>query len=293
MRENSFKNFIRTTFGSGSPIPFIISGNVALFILIYLFDILFELKIISIPLFQWTVDQLSLPTNFQAFIQQPWSLVTYNFLYTGLFNVAFDCLWLYWLGNIFFNFLNKRQFLFIYIFSGLLAGVIFLIFSHLALFSDIPNPYLNTGSITIAAILASIATLVPKYELRLLLFGNVKLKTIAIVYFAIQFLFFILTNKPAAISYFCAVIFGMGYTYALQSGMDWSNIFKKKDKRRSKLKVVVGHGERPMQQHRYDLPNQDQIDEILDKISLSGYDSLSSHEKEILFKASNNNKIDG
>ena len=32
---------------------------------------------------------------------------------------------------------------------------------------------------------------------------------------------------------------------------------------------------------------QQQIDEILDKISQSGYDSLSSEEKEFLFKAGN------
>lgn len=293
MRENSFKNFIRTTFGSGSPIPFIISGQVFLFILIYFFDIIFELKIISFPLFQWSVDKLSLPTNFQAFIQQPWSLITYNFLYTGLFNVAFDCLWLYWLGTIFFNFLNRKQFLFIYIVSAIMSGLIFLVFSHLALFSNTVNPPLTTGTFALASILGAIATLVPKYELRLLLFGNVKLKTIAIIYFAIQFLFFILTNKPAAISYFCSVLFGMGFIYALQSGMDWSKVFNRSRKRSTKMKVVVGNGAQQSKHHRYDLPNQDQIDQILDKISLTGYDNLSSHEKEILFKASNNNKIDG
>lgn len=293
MRENSFKSFIRTTFGSGSPIPFIICGQVALFILIYLFDLLFELKIIPISLFQLSIEKLSLPTNFQTFIQQPWSLFTYNFLYTGLFNVAFDCLWLYWLGTIFFNFLSKRQFLFIYIVSGVLSGIIFLVFSHLALFSHASNPPLNTGAFTLAAVLAATATLVPKFELRLLLFGNVKLKTIAIIYFAIQFLFFLLTNKPAAISYFCTVLFGMGYVYALQSGMDWSKIFKRNKQRPTKMKVVVGQGTQQSRSHRYDLPNQDQIDQILDKISLSGYDSLSTQEKETLFKASNNNKIDG
>jgi membrane associated rhomboid family serine protease len=293
MKENAFKSFISTTFGSGSPIPYIICGKVFLFILIYFFDLIFELKITSIPLFQLTIDQLSLPTNFQAFIQQPWSLITYNFVYTGLFNIAFDCLWLYWLGTIFFNFLNRKQFLFIYIVSGIMSGMIFLIFSHLALFSNVPNPPLSTGAFTLTSILAATATLVPKYELRLLLFGNVKLKTIAIIYFAIEFLFFLVTNKPAAIAYFCSILFGMGYIYALQSGMDWSKIFTKKQKRPAKMKVVVGQGTPQSRHHRYDLPNQEQIDQILDKISLSGYDSLSSHEKEILFKASNNNKIDG
>ena len=33
-------------------------------------------------------------------------------------------------------------------------------------------------------------------------------------------------------------------------------------------------------------PNQDEIDAILDKISQSGYDSLSKNEKDVLFKAS-------
>jgi hypothetical protein len=33
-------------------------------------------------------------------------------------------------------------------------------------------------------------------------------------------------------------------------------------------------------------PNQEEVDAILDKISQSGYDSLSKHEKDILFKAS-------
>jgi hypothetical protein len=34
-------------------------------------------------------------------------------------------------------------------------------------------------------------------------------------------------------------------------------------------------------------PSQEEIDLILDKISKSGYDSLSKKEKEQLFKASN------
>ena len=33
-------------------------------------------------------------------------------------------------------------------------------------------------------------------------------------------------------------------------------------------------------------PNQEEVDAILDKISHSGYDSLSTHEKNTLFNAS-------
>jgi hypothetical protein len=40
------------------------------------------------------------------------------------------------------------------------------------------------------------------------------------------------------------------------------------------------------QDRRNSKPNQDEIDAILDKISHSGYDSLTREEKEILFRAS-------
>ena len=36
--------------------------------------------------------------------------------------------------------------------------------------------------------------------------------------------------------------------------------------------------------------NQARIDEILDKISRSGYDALSKEEKDLLFRTSNKNK---
>ena len=38
-------------------------------------------------------------------------------------------------------------------------------------------------------------------------------------------------------------------------------------------------------------PDQETIDRILDKISQSGYTSLTKDEKEILFKASGNKKV--
>ncbi len=60
------------------------------------------------------------------------------------------------------------------------------------------------------------------------------------------------------------------------------------------MKVVVGNNIPTNRKHRYDLPNQDEIDAILDKISISGYDSLTNHEKETLFRASNSgDKVDG
>ena len=59
-----------------------------------------------------------------------------------------------------------------------------------------------------------------------------------------------------------------------------ANIFKA----RPKLKVVSKNSSGKS----VSKPRQEEIDLILDKISQSGYDSLNKQEKEILFRASNN-----
>lgn len=292
MNNIGLKDFWRQTYKTGSPVPLVISIQACLFVLIYFLDLLFELKIVSQSFLEPLVRGLSLPSSFSRFLEQPWSLFTSNFVYVKLWTILFESLWLYWVGQIFFTFLNKRQFLFIYITSWLFGGILYVGFgSLLPMSSDLQ---LMGGSLPLAAVLAAIVTLVPKYELRLLLIGNIKLKLIAIIYFGLEFLALTLTNRPAAISYFAVILFGMGFTYALKSGMDWSTIFQKKQNKPAKMKVVVGNNIQTNRKHRYDLPNQAEIDAILDKISVSGYDSLTNPEKETLFRASNSgDKVDG
>jgi len=57
-----------------------------------------------------------------------------------------------------------------------------------------------------------------------------------------------------------------------------AKIFKPKPK----LKIVTGNASKNTSY----IPRQEEIDLILDKISKSGYDSLSKQEKEVLFRAS-------
>ncbi|MFM7895332.1 MAG: DUF6576 domain-containing protein, partial [Flavobacterium sp.] len=90
-------------------------------------------------------------------------------------------------------------------------------------------------------------------------------------------------------------LFGFLYIKLLQSGTDLSkgismildffvNLFKPKKKtpfkkvhRNTTKKAVNSFSEKDI--------TQKQIDDILDKISKSGYDSLTKEEKEFLFKA--------
>ncbi|MFD1771886.1 rhomboid family intramembrane serine protease [Sphingobacterium suaedae] len=287
MKESVLKAFWRDTYQGRSPIPFIISVQVLLFVLIHLFDLFKEVGLLQISVYDLAVDHLSLPLSFNRFLQQPWSIITYPFLYTGLFELIFDCLWLYWMGSMFLTFLNKRQFLFVFISSLMLGGAVYVGLGFISALQRSVQVSMHTSTFAIGALVAAVATLVPRSEVRLFLFGNVQLKTIAIIYVALELIFISLVNKAGGVSFLVMVFWGILFTQALRNGKDLSLFWKVQ--KRSRLKVVHKNKIQTTAypyRHQSDLPNQEEIDEILDKISVGGYESLTSQEKEVLFKAS-------
>lgn len=288
MKENVLKSFVRDTYKNTSPIPYIITGQVFMFVLLHIFELLTFDEIIALDLFKWTYEHLSLPASIEVFARQPWALITHPFIYQGIFNILFDCLWLYWIGNIFLNFLSNRQFLAVFLGGLLVGGLLFLGISLLPYFSD-QKTYWNTTALGLAALISSVSILVPNLEVRLFLFGNVRLRTIAFIYLTIEFGFLTINNQAAAVAYVCMICFGLFFMWQLKKGNDWTRFFKR-NTRHKHLKVVQNqHAQQAFERNRKhpaDLPNQEVIDQILDKISVSGYESLNSQEKEILFKAS-------
>ena len=287
--EGTLKDFLRTTYRSGSPVPYIISAKVVLFVLIYVFDLLHDTETIAAPLFDQALATLSLPKTFLLFQQQPWSLLTYTLINQTLFELLFDCLWLYWTGRIFLNLLQTRQLLTVYIGGILLGGLVYLTFGQINIFAQQGASYLYSGAVANAAVIGALLILVPETEIRLFLFGNVKLRTIGLIYLALQLGYYTMVDHSAVGSYTAGIVWGVAFMYALKQGNDWSLLLRRKKKRT--LKVVHHKPKGPTyKSYRADLPNQEVIDEILDKISLNGYDSLSTLEKEILFKASKQEK---
>ena len=294
MKESVLKTFWRDTYQSKSPIPFIISVQVIIFVLIHLLDLLKEVDLLQVSLYDYAIDYLSLPLSFSQFVTQPWSIITYPFLYTGLFQLLFDCLWLYWMGNIFLNFLNRRQFLFLYFSTALLGACLYLGLGFIPVLQNSVQLSFHTSTFALGAVVASVATLAPRYEVRLLLLGSISLKTIALIYVCVELVFTGLMNKAGGISFLAAACWGVLFIQSLNKGKDFSLLKLRKRIKKSKMKVV--HQNKTTSttyssyKHVSDLPNQEEIDEILDKISVGGYESLTSREKEVLFKASKDDK---
>jgi len=200
-------------------------------------------------------------------------------------------LWLYWMGQIFEEYLGNKRTIGVYLLGGLTGGFLFVLFYNIFPFFT-QQPGLVEGSTTVGAsaavmaIIMATATLLPDYAISLMIIGPVKLKWIALFIVILDFLGITGLNAGGEISHLGGALFGFVYVKQLQRGHDWVGFFTNLFKRRTKLKVASKNTSK----NAGSTPPQEEIDRILDKISQSGYDSLNKQEKEILFRASKDNE---
>jgi len=137
----------------------------------------------------------------------------------------------------------------------------------------------------------------PIYPIRLLLFGTIRLKYLALIVIGTDLLFITSSNAGGHIAHLGGALAGVWFAASLSKGSDltsWINkcldtlvsivSFKP---RKPKMKVHYGTGK----QKDYDYnarkkAQSDEIDRILDKLKKSGYESLTTEEKKSLFDAS-------
>ena len=282
----------------GGIVQRIIFWNIGLFILpLILFGIL-SLSGTHLPAFDWRIsngqDWFSLSSNPEYLIWKPWSLFTYAFLHGGVGHIFFNMLMLFFAGRLFLTFFTQKQFFGLYVLSSIFAGLLYILsYNILPVFAG-QNSYMVGASASIMAILFGAAAYAPMYQVRLLLIGTVKLWHIAALYLALDLIYISAENSGGHIAHIGGALSGYLYIVLLKSGTDLSkgisaiidffaNLFKpKKSTPFKKVHKNPQPQQRPAAKTK-DL-TQKQIDDILDKISKSGYDSLTKDEKDFLFK---------
>lgn len=284
MNKSIFKELKYNVIDSGNKLNLFIGINVVVFLILRLtgvFEFIFRTES---GIAEWLTLQLSMPAYLPNLVKKIWTPVTYMFAHYEFFHLLFNMLWLYWMGKIFTEYLNNRQFIFAYLAGGLAGALLFgLAFNFLPAFKDsvdIAGPLIG-ASASVMAIVVATATLLPEYAISLLFIGAVRLKYVALAYIVLDIIG-ILGNPGGSFAHLGGALLGFIYIKQLQSGNDWSKLFQK----RKHLKVVKNNSNSTAKNPAIQLPNQEIIDRILDKISKSGYESLSKHEKEQLFNAS-------
>lgn len=262
---------------------FYIGINTIVFLVVALISLILFLSGSAININLSVRDWFGLPATFAKLPFRFYTIFTYMFFHDGLLHLLFNMLGLYWFGQIFLNFSKSRQFHFIYLAGGLAGAVLYIIGLNIfpVFASSIYGATVIGSSAAVMAIIVASATLMPDYSLFMLFLGPVKIKYLALAFFILDILGIAATNAGGSFAHIGGAMFGFFYIKSLQNGSDWSKIFERK----AKMKVVKN--DRPTSKKQTaESVSQKEIDAILDKISSSGYDKLSTSEKEKLFKAS-------
>jgi membrane associated rhomboid family serine protease len=287
MNKGVFQDLKYKVFQSGDPSYLYIGINTIIFV---------ALALINLPVFLsgngglvydgFIREYVGFPALISKLPERFYTILTYQFFHEGFFHLLFNMLWLYWMGRIFLDFLKPRQFHFIYLTGGFAGALVYLIayniFPVFAAVTASGEATIIGASASVMAIVVATATLVPDYSIRLLLFGDVKLKYLAIAYVVMDLIGLGSGNAGGNFAHLGGALLGFTYIKVLKSGTDWSSLFKRKPK----LKVVKNNAAGGNVKKNAPVVDQKEIDAILDKISKTGYDKLTREEKETLFKAS-------
>ena len=280
---------IKESFKEGSALTRLIYINLVVFLVIRILNVFFFLSGTPFPFMDW----LALPADFRLLASRPWTLITYMFLHFEFLHILFNLLWLYWMGQIFLGYFDQGKLVIIYLLGGIFGGLFYVAgYNSFPAFSQIVSDSRLLGaSASVIAIVAALAVHAPNHTLHLMFIGPVKMKYIALISILMYVIGISSTNAGGNLAHLGGAFCGAIYVLQLRRGNNRNKkeigLFSNLKKVFSpKPKVTLSY-RKPVDDIEYNRQkNQDQkrMNEILEKISKSGYDSLSKEEKEILFR---------
>ena len=237
---------------------------------------LFELKDISI------IDYFVVEADLMSLIFKPWSLITYGFLHGSFSHLFWNMIMLFYFGNILVNYFGDKRLLNVF-FNGILFGGIIYIISYnlFPVFTGVSSKMIGSSA-GVMAILFYITSYNPNHTIRFF-FVNIKLLYIAVFLLLMDIIQIPVDNSGGHIAHLGGALIGF-LMFRSFKGIDFVDIYTNLSTRKSNKKIKRN---KTFSGSNFD---QKKIDSILDKISESGYESLTKEEKNYLFKASNKKK---
>lgn len=282
--------------------------NTAVFLALLLAKVGFTMAQ-NLDTYDFIMAQLMIPSGIVNFLHKPWTLITYFFTHEDIFHILYNMLFLYWFGRLIDEYLGNRRLVGLYIMGGIAGGLLYLLmYNTVPYFQNLSDSGKMLGASAAAfSVAVGAATLLPNYTFHLLFFGPVRIKYIVFFFITFSIAKAAGSNAGGELSHIGGALMGFFYVKLLQSGTDlgrpiywlmegWSNML------RPKPAVKVSYRQRSNASTQaspfasvasppstLSTPDQDEVDMILDKISRSGYESLTREEKQKLFRASQRN----
>jgi membrane associated rhomboid family serine protease len=294
---------IRESFRHGTILTRLIYINIGVFLIFRFIQLFMVLGGFSPDMIHPWLAFFSIPAEPFALLMHPWTPFTYMFLHFDFLHLLFNVLYLYWFGRLFLQIIGPGPFLKTYLIGGLSGALMyFLAINFLpAFYSHFSSTILLGASASAMAILFAVARYQPEFSVYLVLIGPVRLKYVALFALIIDLISISnLSNTGGHLAHLGGAAAGLwlGWQWAIKGAptqkmtiskagksFKWPILFKKKSH------LSVTH-KRPLSDLEYNalkVHRQKLVDQILEKIKVSGYDSLNATEKKTLFEASKEN----
>ncbi len=246
---------------------YIILINVLVFLIPLIMNtILYLLNIKTLSFFNF----FDLHPQINYLLKNIWTIMTYAFIHNDIYHIFWNMFILYFASEYFLNFFDEKKYIKTY-FYGILFGGLFFVLSY-NLFPVFKNDFttLIGSSAAVYSVLIFICSYFPNNKVNLILF-NIELKYIGVIYILLSLVQIPVENPGGNIAHLGGALWG--YLYAMSLYNNSFNIDLKEIINKLKFSNLNKS------------ENQKMIDSILDKISESGYESLTKKEKELLFKS--------
>jgi len=286
---------IKKTFRNGNTLIKLIYINIGVFLVISAGSVIgYLLKNENLSLN--ILNFFSVPSSLHALLLRPWTVITYMFTHKDILHILFNMLWLWWFGTIFLEYLDQKKLVSVYLLGGVAGAAVYILsFNIFPVFRDVTAESVAIGaSASVMAIVIAIAAYVPDYAVTLFLIGRVKIKWIALAIFVLTSVMDFSVNSGGKLAHMGGALFGYLYTVNLRRGRDLGKGINKIIDSvvtffRPGRKMKVTYKKKTATDYEYNkgkAERQEKINKILDKISKGGYDSLTSDEKDLLFRES-------
>ncbi|MCB0431043.1 MAG: rhomboid family intramembrane serine protease [Flavobacteriales bacterium] len=299
----SWTEEIKREFRVANVVTRLIMVNAVVFVLTLLLQIVLNFAYVNrmdaqmafVDIISW----IAAPYDLGELAYKPWTVVTHLFLHYDFWHLLFNMIFLYFFGRILLDVIGNKRIVGLYMYGGIASFGLTVLTSYMF-------PHVVDGSRLVGAsgsLFAFVITamvMAPNYSVNLVLIGPVKVKYLALLTIVLSLMSMArMDNMGGNVAHAGGALFGLIFSLQLKKGRDLTTGFNQwweaienffSGKRRTRMKVSRGHVKpKPVSDEDYNLMKkrrQQEMDAILDKISRSGYESLSREEKDKLFRYS-------
>ncbi|WP_160714651.1 rhomboid family intramembrane serine protease [Chitinophaga solisilvae] len=278
--------------------------NLTVFIFLFFTLVIYKMENVGQARFyQDIMTWLRLPAGAATLLTRPWTLLTSLFTHIGVMHIFTNMVWLWCFGTFLQHIAGYQRILPVYLFGGIIGNLF-----YVGAVQAIPalHPLISNGNITgagpaVMAIAAGATLISPRYRIFPLLAGGIPLWVITLVYTGLSVGTSI--SETAGIAHIFQLaggaLAGMLFMYSWRKGRDLGAGFNRLIFKLTHVfhpasqqidpdtlkQAIPGADHQPYK--RVGVVPEQRLNEILDKISESGIDSLTPEERETLLRASN------